>query len=278
VKAHKKIASLLISIILGKNIAGVDALRILNGPLKGGLLPRKPALDQPSMLFGRYEPAVISEILHLPETIKVSYDVGANVGYTTLALARRTEKRGEVFAFEPVASNVESIRQLMVLNHLEDRVRIVPLALGNTTGKQRLIISGSSSMHHLEATLDGQGAESCNAIVVQGSTIDSFVFEKKNPAPDLVKIDVEGAEALVVEGALRTLQTYSPAILMEIHGPVNARRVWDTLQDLNYHWLKLTKEGPSAVTARDTLLRYFTKDYWTHHFLLNRGLRTSGRN
>ena len=107
--------------------------------------------------------------------------------------------------------------------------------------------------------------------MVECTTVDAFVFEQKNPAPDLIKIDVEGAEVLVLKGALRTLVTCSPSILLEVHGPTNARAVWEALEGLNYCWMKLTKVGRSPVTAKEGLLSYFTKDSWTHHFLLTKG-------
>ena len=128
----------LIWAIFGKNIQGVDALPVLNGPLKGRLLPKQPAMDQLSMLFGRYEPAVISEIFRLPETTKVVYDVGAHVGYITLALAHHTNSGGKVFAFEPVPGNVELLRKMTVLNKLEEQVAVLPLALGEQDGQTKL--------------------------------------------------------------------------------------------------------------------------------------------
>ena len=112
----KKIARRLLWTVFGRNIRQIEAIPILDGPLRGKLLPKQPALDKLSMLFGRYEPAVISEILRLPETTRVAYDVGANVGYVTLALAHRTRNGGKIFAFEPVPGNVESLNKAVGTN------------------------------------------------------------------------------------------------------------------------------------------------------------------
>jgi FkbM family methyltransferase len=269
-ETHKEILRQLIWKIFGKSVQGIEALPVLSGPLKGKALPKQPAMEQISVLFGRYEPAVTSEIFHLPETTKVAYDVGANVGYMTLALAHRIKNGGHVFAFEPVPTNIEFLRKMCSLNGLDKRVEVLPLALGNKAGEQKLVMWGSSTMHLLEAALNGQDTSCCPSIVVESSTLDSFVFERNNPPPDLIKIDVEGAEALVLEGALRTLSTYSPSIIMEIHGPANAKSVWEILAGLSYNWQRLTDKGRSRVLTEANLVSYFSKYCWTNHFLLTK--------
>jgi FkbM family methyltransferase len=269
-EALKTIARYLLWGVFGRNIGNIEAVSVFDGPLRGKLLPKQPALDQLSMLFGRYEPAVMSEIFSLRETTKVAYDVGANVGYVTLALAHRLKDRGRIFAFEPVPGNVELIKKMTALNNLEERVATHLLALGNKTGEQRFVLWGSSAMHLLETALNGQDTGLCQSIVVQSSTIDAFVFEQNNPPPDLIKIDVEGAEVLVLEGASRTLSTYSPSIIMEVHGPENAQRAWEMLDGLNYSWLRLTDKGRSTILTEANLVSYFSKHCWTNHFLLTK--------
>jgi FkbM family methyltransferase len=222
------------------------------------------------MLIGRYEPAVVFEALQLSGTRQIVYDVGANIGYITLTLARNMKDGGKIFAFEPAPGNVEMLRKLTKINDLEARVEVLPLALGNRTGKQRFIMWHSSEMYLLASAIDGQDAGCCPSTVVDGTTLDSFVFEQKNPPPQLIKIDVEGAEALVLEGAERTLATYSPHLIIEIHGPMNAQKVWEILDSLGYGWAKITEQGRLGVTTKGELLSYFTKDAWTHHFLLIR--------
>ena len=248
----------------------MDAIPVWNGPFKGRLLPRQSATNHLSMLFGRYEPAVTSEISRLSQPSMIAYDVGANVGYMTLALAQSLNNDGYVFAFEPVPSNIEFLRKLCSLNNLDDRVAVLPLALGEKPGKQRLVMWGSSEMHFLESAMNGQDTNHCPSVVVDSTSLDAFVFDLKNQPPNLIKIDVEGAEALVLKGAIRTLATYAPMILTEIHGPTNAGNVWDILDALNYRWLRLSAKGRSSVTAKEHLLTYFTKDAWTHHFLMIR--------
>jgi FkbM family methyltransferase len=265
---HKKMLRFLIPLFCGRNMEGTEAIPILSGPLRRKLLPKQPALEQLSMLFGCYEPAVISEILRLSRMRKIAYDVGAHIGYMTLALAHGIKNGGKVFAFEPEPGNVHLISKLVTMNRLEKRVTVIPLALADKKGKQKLAMWRSPSMHLLQSAIDGQDTAFCQTILVEASTIDSFVFDHENPAPDLIKIDVEGAEALVLKGALRTIATWSPNIIIEIHGPKNGARVWEALDSLEYSWMKLTAKGQIPVMTKENLVSYFSKHSWTHHFLL----------
>jgi FkbM family methyltransferase len=222
------------------------------------------------MLFGRYEPQVVSVLLSISDAIKVAYDIGAHVGYMSLALAERLGSDGKVFAFEPEPENIAIMQELIIRNDLQHIVCVIPVALANVNGEQKLIKWKSSSMHLLEKALDGQNVCDCSSTNVATCTLDSFIFEQSNPPPDLLKIDVEGAEVLVLQGSLRTLDTYSPKIIIEIHGPKNTLKVWGLLQSLDYSWSYLTKNGSEAVASEEGLLSYFSKESWTHHFLLCR--------
>jgi FkbM family methyltransferase len=240
------------------------------GPLKGRHLPKAEALSNLSMLFGRYEPQVVRALFSLPEPVKVAYDVGGHIGFMTLALAERLGSNGKVFAFEPGPENIAVMQQLIIQNGLQRIVYVIPIALGNVNGEQKAIKWKSSSMYLLESALDGQNASDCSSITVATCTLDSFVFEHSNPAPDLIKIDVEGAEALVIQGGLRTFDVYSPKIIIEIHGPNNAQKVWDLIRRVDYSWTHLTANGKEEVSSEEELLSFFSKESWTHHFLLIR--------
>jgi FkbM family methyltransferase len=241
------------------------------GPLRGRQLPKALALSNLSMVFGRYEPQVVSVLLGMLHPIKVAYDIGAHIGFMTLVLAESASSDGKVFAFEPAPENMAVMQQLIIQNSLQHKVSLIPTALADKVGEQNLINWKSSSMHFLESALDGQNVSHCSSLVVPTCTLDSFVFENLNPPPDLIKIDVEGAEALVIQGSLRTLGVYSPHLVIEIHGPKNAEEVWRLLQSFEYVWWHLNPREREIINTRETLLSYFSKDSWTQHFLLTKG-------
>ena len=78
----------------------------------------------------------------------------------------------------------------------------------------------------------------------------------------------EAKSVLVVQGGLRTLDVYSLKILIEIHGPQNAKKMWSLVQPLNYSWRHLTPKKEEKVSSEKKLLSLFSKDLWTHHFIL----------
>jgi len=266
----KKIARQLVRASLSLFFVRSKSIPIMAGPLKGRHLPKVEALSNLSMVFGRYEPQVVSALLSTLDPIKVAYDIGAHVGFITLVLAEGVGLDGKVFAFEPAPENIALMQRLITQNSLQHKVSLIPIALADENGEQNLINWESSSMYFLESALNGRKACDCSSIHVATCTLDSFVFEQLNPPPDLIKIDVEGAEALVIKGGLRTLNVYSPKLIIEIHGPNNAQKTWSLLRRFDYSWNRLTGNGQEEVSSEEELLSFFSKDSWTHHFLLVR--------
>ena len=229
----KRLVAATVSAIWRKSIP------VMGGPLKGKGLPKAVALQNLSMLCGRYEPEVVSELLWTVNQQMIAYDIGAHVGFMSLVLARGIVN-GKIFAFETLEENLHLLEQLITDNDLSRFVVVVPAALGNMNAIQKILIYKSSSMTLLESAIDGQDTSDCPRRTVNTLTLDKFVFEQGNAAPGLLKIDVEGAEALVIEGGLRTLKVYSPKIIIEIHGPRNAQKTWRLLHNPNYQWSHLS--------------------------------------
>jgi FkbM family methyltransferase len=235
-KVLKKKSTELLCSSVGHN-GGVP---ILKGPLKHSLLPKTSASENLAMLLGRYEPTVVSELLSAGP-IAVVYDVGAHWGFLSLALSKLVGKMGKVFAFEPIPENRIAIDRLIDMNHLHQVIQVIPLALGESNGKKKMLLRESSSMHQLEEAYQGKGRNMYSTVDVESCTLDSFIFERGNPFPQIIKIDVEGAEGPVIKGGLKTLDIYQPTLVAEIHGPQNALKIWNLLQDTGYTWYHLAR-------------------------------------
>ena len=208
----------LFRIFLSAGFGGRKTIPIMSGPLKGWRLPKSTALANLSMIFGRYESHVIRELFSLSKSMKVAYDIGAHIGFMTLALAHYVGRNGKVFAFEPQPDNLLLLERMILKNDFLQVVKIVPVALGNIAGKQTMYFGKSSSMNFLESATEGQDIRDYPSITVTTSTLDAFVFEEENPAPDILKIDVEGAETMVIEGAMQTLKKFSPKFSHNLRG------------------------------------------------------------
>jgi FkbM family methyltransferase len=183
-------------------------VRILSGPLRGRKWVRGAGPD--ACWVGTYEIARIRAFAKAVSQGAVVYDVGANVGIYSLVASSRTGVWGRVYAFEPLGRNVRYLRRHIALNNLQN-CTIVEEAVCNEEGARRMSASAwGSSM----ARLSPEGE-----ILVPSTTLDTCIYgEKGLRPPDIMKIDVEGAELEVLEGAKRALTELHPTIFLEIHG------------------------------------------------------------
>jgi FkbM family methyltransferase len=142
------------------------------------------------------------------------FDIGANVGFFTLVGARLVGPSGKVFAFEPVPQNAEAVRGNVGLNGFTN-VTVIEKAVSRRSGAGELILSshpgGATLITGDIAPPDMVGMASVTLV-----SIDDVVAKGEIPPPDVVKIDVEGAEVEVLEGMTETIRKYRPILIYEI--------------------------------------------------------------
>ncbi len=139
-------------------------------------------------------------------------DVGANVGWYTMLASTIIGDRGHIYAFEPRRPIVDYLRRTVALNGLEKLITVYPIGLSNESTSETLMWSaGSTNGGGASFARDDTSAEMVyQAIEVQ--SLDNLALDHV----DVIKIDVEGAEPLVVEGAKATIERDRPIILTEI--------------------------------------------------------------
>jgi FkbM family methyltransferase len=140
----------------------------------------------------------------------VFYDVGANIGYYSMLAA---ELGAYVHAFEPVPSTF----RILDLNVAQYRNRVVTncVALSSEDGTASMFLPED---WYITSTLVEQTLQSItkNTITVPTCKLDTYVNGQNKPAPTIMKIDVEGAELLVLKGGSSTIADYHPIIIMEV--------------------------------------------------------------
>jgi FkbM family methyltransferase len=183
-------------------------VRILRGPLRGKKWIKGSGPN--AYWFGTYEVDRLRALANAVSPGAVVYDVGANVGIYSLLASLQVGPSGMVYAFEPLERNLLYLRRHLTLNKVENCV-VLEAAVCNKEGTRSFsAASWSSSMAHLST--DGETS-------VPSTSLDSCIYgERRFRAPDILKIDVEGAEMEVLEGASRALTEFHPAIFLEIHG------------------------------------------------------------
>jgi FkbM family methyltransferase len=142
---------------------------------------------------------------HVPSKGTI-YDIGANIGLYTLLFAQDRGKR--VVSFEPSESVLPLLARNIELNDLRN-VEVQPVLLSNYTGKCRFTLDTvTTCASHVSAQNEpGQDYECWD--------LDSYILEKHLPAPDVIKLDVEGHEMQILEGMKQTLERHRPIVYLE---------------------------------------------------------------
>lgn len=140
-------------------------------------------------------------------------DAGANEGIYTVFAAKRLGSDGTVWAFEPSQREISRLRRNLDLNQLS--ARIFPLALADHNGLADLKLAGYgheglNTLGELVHQVEAGGKEA-----VQLKRLDDVLSESGLTRLDVIKIDVEGAEMRVLQGATATLGRYRPLVLFE---------------------------------------------------------------
>jgi FkbM family methyltransferase len=161
------------------------------------------------------------------------FDIGANAGFYTLAFARLVGPSGRVWAFEPYAENVRNLLRHVELNALEN-VSVVQAAVTSAVGISGFSIAQNNSMGSISET---------SGYLVPTISVDEFCRQRGIRAPNLMKIDVEGAETQVLEGARGTLSEGKTVIFLALHGPEQEQRCIASLDALGYRLVHLDGQG-----------------------------------
>ncbi len=153
---------------------------------------------------------------HIPEN-GVFVDVGADIGYYSLKAAPLVGPGGRVLAIEP---NPETLRRLRanIRENGASEVVVEPVACSDSDGMLEFFAAaeenaGASSLSKANAALAGPVARSYR---VRARRLDDIIRESGVSRVDVVKVDVEGAELLVLKGAGDTLDRFHPIVLVEL--------------------------------------------------------------
>jgi FkbM family methyltransferase len=176
----------------------------------------------------------------------VFWDIGTNIGLYSMLLAKSGSNVKRVVCFEPEPRCVGRIKINAVLNGL-DNVQIYPMALSDAKGFFNLTVNEAFGVgnHSLMSDTVSEHQTNIKARVEKG---DTLIEEYNEPIPNVLKIDVEGAEIKVIDGLSKTLaHDDCKAVLCEVHFTV--------LQKAGY------KNGAALLASKLKALG-FTKQEW----------------
>ncbi|MFA6430421.1 MAG: FkbM family methyltransferase [Candidatus Paceibacterota bacterium] len=239
---------------------------IKDGPLKDGfILINKNLHDGWSkMENGTYDKFIYDFLSSNNILGSTVWDVGAHFGYHALSFAKLVGSNGRVVTFEPNPYNIERLRMNVEKNtDLINRISIVEQALSSKTGTTTMIISNdvdgskSTGSHIKEINLkplDKKKYKGFYEHTVPTITIDDFLTNNKEKDPDIIKIDIEGAEFFALSGAAKLLERKHPILFIEIHDIINMFNVNKLLSNMKYRIELLDVEN--ASTSRCFVVAY----------------------
>jgi len=228
---------------------GLTEVTVAAGELAGARLRLDLQLEKDYWL-GTYEIGLQASIREFVQPGWVAYDVGANIGYITLMLARAVGDLGRVFSFEALPANLERLHVNVGLNEISSRVEVIPGAVAAASVPVRFLVGPSGAMGKAEGSAGRQSGH-IESMEVPGIALDDFVYRDGNPLPQVVKMDIEGGEVLALRGMLRLLRESHPLILLELHGPEAAQVAWETLTAADYSLHRMERGYPLVPSLAD---------------------------
>jgi FkbM family methyltransferase len=169
---------------------------------------------------------------------KVVYDVGSFQGLLALFFARTARA---VICYEPNDANRRRLLENLALNKMT-HVSVRPVGIGSEPGSATMVYSplmaGGASIDRL--TVENLKKRHVVEQTIEIATLDREVASGERPAPDFIKIDIEGYELAALQGARQTILKYRPELFLEMHGETirekkeKVRAIADYLEGVNY--------------------------------------------
>ena len=169
-------------------------------------------------------------------------DIGANLGYYTVIASCSAGERGLVIAFEPEPNFFKLLSKNIIRNNLKN-VAIFEMAIADKNGEADLFLSEENKGNN--SLISSEKLDSF--VSVKTATLDDFLSAKKIAMVDMIKMDIEGAEILALEGMKNTLAKYRPLLFLEFspHSIIKINRnpmdFLSTLRGIGYSIFEINK-------------------------------------
>lgn len=152
------------------------------------------------LALGSYEPETIRIFKESLEEGATVIDIGTNIGYYTIVAGKKVGPKGKVFGYEPNMDSFNLLQRNILINNF-DNITPINLALSNISG-ERVLYFGDNKCTHSFADNRKTGK---NEIVLT-DTLDNSLKKYGSPKIDVIKMDIEGAEILALEGMAETIE------------------------------------------------------------------------
>lgn len=180
-------------------------------------------------VYGEFAGDEVDSILALTLPGDHALDLGANIGFHTLALARAVGPQGRVIAVEPQRYCFQLLCANITLNQMA-QVHCLRAAVGDQPGTCAVPVNDPAVRHNAGATEVSLTPVPGQTDTVPLISVDTLAL----PRCDLIKVDTEGFEDRVVQGGLGTLARFRPVLYIEVHDREKLQRLVGQLKPLGY--------------------------------------------
>ena len=179
----------------------------------------------------------------------VVIDVGSNIGFFTIKFAKWVGPTGRIVSIEPDDKNFQRLTYYVMKNNYLDRVILVKSAVSEKSGQVKFFLNPYNPMDHRISDV---------GINVRSTTIDELCSSLQLQNIDFIKIDVQGAESLVIDGARNTLSNLRAVLYLEIENDLyENNRVEKLINDLysyGYFFYKIHKNRLRLIKNSNEIL------------------------
>lgn len=192
-------------------------------------------------------------------------DIGANIGEITMVAAKLVGPAGRIIAFEPIDEIADKLQSHIDRNQLTQS-SVVRAGLSDKNGTAPIYNPCGHEQKKDEnaglGTLYSTGSRESVLQSISLITLDDYLNKHSNIRPDIIKIDIEGAELPCLEGARRTIETFSPALIIEVQkhsahaAGYHQEDILDFLTSLGYSCQRIGRNGKLEPLFRNLLNDY----------------------
>lgn len=215
---------------------------ILQGPLKGKKWIKGSGVN--GYWLGTYELEAQKFFEKIIKEGDIVYDIGAHVGFYSLLASNKVGSNGKIFSFEPLPRNIVYLRKHIDINNIKN-IDVIEAAVFDKEG----VVFMDDKINSFYAKISDNGDLKIRTVM-----LDNLVSSEKLLPPNVIKIDVEGAELSVLKGADFILNKYNPTIFLSMHilNDKIHKNCCNFLRDRGYNLKSITGnslEGVSEIFA-----------------------------
>jgi len=211
-----KAALLYHTILIKKNFLGKQQDKIFVNGYEMYVIPKDKGISEELSIFKIHEPLNTKFLADQLKEGMICLDIGANLGYFAFLESSKVGKSGKVIAVEPAPLTFDLFKKNVELQKNQN-ISSYNFAFSNKKGTVDFFISNSSNWSRIIRENDPYHGDKGKIVKIRSNTIDNFIEELELNKLDLIRVDLEGYEFEIFEGAKNTLSKLKPMLQIEIH-------------------------------------------------------------